>query len=181
VPGVTEVDLSFGAQVRASPTANLPGVKHVVAVGSGKGGVGKSTIAANLAASLALDGAFVGLLDVLPASASKYHALRFLQSLLDWTEEDILFAGDSGNDLEVLGSALPAIIVANADETIRAEARRRREGHAGHTRHLYCARGGLGMNGNYSAGILEGVAHFRPDLEAWLLRTVSLPGKNHPP
>jgi ATP-binding protein involved in chromosome partitioning len=63
VPGVGEVELSFGAQVRASATANLPGVKHVVAVGSGKGGVGKSTIAANLAASLALDGADVGLLD----------------------------------------------------------------------------------------------------------------------
>jgi ATP-binding protein involved in chromosome partitioning len=63
VPGVETVELTFGAQVRASPTANLPGVKHVVAVGSGKGGVGKSTIAANLAASLALDGADVGLLD----------------------------------------------------------------------------------------------------------------------
>jgi ATP-binding protein involved in chromosome partitioning len=63
VPGVGEVELSFGAQVRPSATANLPGVKHVIAVGSGKGGVGKSTIAANLAAGLALDGADVGLLD----------------------------------------------------------------------------------------------------------------------
>jgi len=63
VPGVGGVVLEFGAQVRASPTANLPGVKHVVAIGSGKGGVGKSTIAANLAAALALDGADVGLLD----------------------------------------------------------------------------------------------------------------------
>jgi ATP-binding protein involved in chromosome partitioning len=63
VPGVAAVEVAFGAQVRASPTANLPGVKHVIAVGSGKGGVGKSTIAANLAASLALDGADVGLLD----------------------------------------------------------------------------------------------------------------------
>lgn len=63
VPGVTEVALAFGAQVRPSPTGNLPGVKHVVAIGSGKGGVGKSSIAANLAAALALDGADVGLLD----------------------------------------------------------------------------------------------------------------------
>jgi ATP-binding protein involved in chromosome partitioning len=41
----------------------LPGVKNTIAVASGKGGVGKSTIAANMAVSLAMDGASVGLLD----------------------------------------------------------------------------------------------------------------------
>ncbi len=41
----------------------LPGVRHVIAVGSGKGGVGKSTVAVNLATALALDGHRVGLLD----------------------------------------------------------------------------------------------------------------------
>jgi ATP-binding protein involved in chromosome partitioning len=41
----------------------MPGVRNVIAVGSGKGGVGKSTMAANLAASLCLEGARVGLLD----------------------------------------------------------------------------------------------------------------------
>jgi ATP-binding protein involved in chromosome partitioning len=41
----------------------IPGVRAVIAVGSGKGGVGKSTVAANLATSLQLDGARVGLLD----------------------------------------------------------------------------------------------------------------------
>lgn len=41
----------------------LPGVKHVIAVASGKGGVGKSTVAANLAVSLASTGARVGLMD----------------------------------------------------------------------------------------------------------------------
>lgn len=45
-------------------TANLiPGVKHVIAVSSGKGGVGKSTVASNLACAMALAGAKVGLLD----------------------------------------------------------------------------------------------------------------------
>jgi ATP-binding protein involved in chromosome partitioning len=63
VPGVERLEVSFGAQVRSTTKSELPGVKNVVAVGSGKGGVGKSTVAANLAASLALEGASVGLLD----------------------------------------------------------------------------------------------------------------------
>ena len=41
----------------------IPGVKHVIAISSGKGGVGKSTVAANLACALALTGAKVGLMD----------------------------------------------------------------------------------------------------------------------
>jgi ATP-binding protein involved in chromosome partitioning len=46
-----------------APRIELPGVRHVVAVASGKGGVGKSTVAANLALALASHGARVGLMD----------------------------------------------------------------------------------------------------------------------
>lgn len=49
--------------IRADKSSVLPGVKNVIAVVSGKGGVGKSTVAANLALSLAQDGASVGLMD----------------------------------------------------------------------------------------------------------------------
>jgi len=68
LPGVSAVDLKMTSNVRAafnrgSGERMVPGVKHVIAVGSGKGGVGKSTIAVNLAASLQLSGARVGLLD----------------------------------------------------------------------------------------------------------------------
>jgi ATP-binding protein involved in chromosome partitioning len=65
--GVESVELTWGASVRrAAPrTAEqlLPNVKNVVAVASGKGGVGKSTVSVNLAVALARDGASVGLLD----------------------------------------------------------------------------------------------------------------------
>ena len=47
----------------AQPKDLIPGVKHVIAISSGKGGVGKSTVAANLACTLALTGAKVGLMD----------------------------------------------------------------------------------------------------------------------
>jgi ATP-binding protein involved in chromosome partitioning len=54
---------AHGTQPAAGKDNLIPGVKHVIAVSSGKGGVGKSTVAANLACALALTGAKVGLLD----------------------------------------------------------------------------------------------------------------------
>jgi ATP-binding protein involved in chromosome partitioning len=68
IPGVTEIDMTTTSRVRKpkDPSADrkaLEGVGHVIAVGSGKGGVGKSTVAANLAIALAQTGARVGLLD----------------------------------------------------------------------------------------------------------------------
>jgi ATP-binding protein involved in chromosome partitioning len=66
VPGVSDVRVNMTAEVRRppAPQANrIRGVKNIVAVGSGKGGVGKSTVASNLAVSLATSGARVGLLD----------------------------------------------------------------------------------------------------------------------
>src|SRR6188768_1528385 len=64
--GVQNVDINMTAEVRSTPQMDrtaLKGVKNIVAVGSGKGGVGKSTVAVNIAASLAAQGAAVGLLD----------------------------------------------------------------------------------------------------------------------
>ena len=65
IPGVDKVAVKMGAMTRKSvDTGNLvPEVSHVIAVGSGKGGVGKSTIASNLALGLARAGARVGLMD----------------------------------------------------------------------------------------------------------------------
>jgi ATP-binding protein involved in chromosome partitioning len=68
VPGLHTLELSFGARVRSAisnrPESDLlPLVKNVILVGAGKGGVGKSTVAVNMAVALARCGAAVGLLD----------------------------------------------------------------------------------------------------------------------
>ena len=54
---------THGGQAPQRAANLIPGVKHVIAVSSGKGGVGKSTVASNLACAMALAGARVGLLD----------------------------------------------------------------------------------------------------------------------
>ncbi len=67
IPGVTEVIVETGAEVpkakQMPDRAPIPKVKNTIAVASGKGGVGKSTVAVNLAMALAKSGAKVGLLD----------------------------------------------------------------------------------------------------------------------
>jgi len=69
IPGVRDVVVAMTSQVRSSgaPTSSgvllAPTVKHVIPVASGKGGVGKSTVTANLAVALAMSGARVGVMD----------------------------------------------------------------------------------------------------------------------
>jgi ATP-binding protein involved in chromosome partitioning len=66
LPGVQEVEVTMTSRVtssRAAKSEYLPGVRNTVAVASGKGGVGKSTVAANLAVALRRSGARVGLMD----------------------------------------------------------------------------------------------------------------------
>jgi ATP-binding protein involved in chromosome partitioning len=68
VRGVTTVDVQMSARVREAvgPDAGrtaLPGIKNVIAVGAGKGGVGKTTVAVNVAIALAKCGSKVGIID----------------------------------------------------------------------------------------------------------------------
>ncbi len=65
--GLQAVSVSIATRVRSHGVQQglqpLPGVKNIIAVASGKGGVGKSTVSANLALALAAEGAHVGVLD----------------------------------------------------------------------------------------------------------------------
>ncbi len=109
----------------------------------------------------------VGLLDVLPHRATKVHAIRFLMARTGFKEENMIFAGDSGNDLPVLTSGLKAVLVHNARREVQEEAMRS-VCKQGFTERLYLAHGDfLGMNGNYAAGVLEGLVHFHPETLHW--------------
>jgi sucrose-6F-phosphate phosphohydrolase len=113
----------------------------------------------------------IGLLDILPERATKLHAIKFLMKHQGFSSEQTVFAGDSGNDLHALTSGLQAVLVRNARDEVR-EAAVQSVVAAGQRDRLYLARGGLlGMNGNYSAGVLEGLVYFIPHTLAWLQDT----------
>ncbi|MGM0444441.1 MAG: HAD-IIB family hydrolase [Fibrobacterota bacterium] len=94
----------------------------------------------------------IGYIDITPAGISKKAALRYYAGQTGLHDNDILFAGDSGNDLPLLTSSMDALIVANAEGEIKEKTRQNKTGGV-----LHVARGRWGLNGNYAAGILEGL------------------------
>lgn len=110
----------------------------------------------------------LGLVDVLPQRASKRHAIEFLMQHEGFQLSDTVFAGDSGNDLPVLCSPIRAVLVHNAQQSVREEALAEARAHDSLDR-LYLAQGGFyGLNGNYTAGVLEGLAHYQPHTREWI-------------
>lgn len=110
-----------------------------------------------------------GLLDVLPRNATKLHGLQFVRERLGFTLPETVFSGDSGNDISVLASEVQGTLVANASHSVREQAAfEARQNNNSDT--LYIASGGfLDMNGNYCAGILEGVVHYCPYTRPWIV------------
>lgn len=110
----------------------------------------------------------LGLVDVLPQRASKRHAIEFLIEQEGFELANTVFAGDSGNDLPVLCSPIPAVLVNNAQQTVREEALTAAQANNTEAQ-LYLARGDFyGLNGNYTAGVLEGLVHYHPATRKWI-------------
>jgi len=110
------------------------------------------------------------LVDVIPARATKAHAVRFIMERQGIDVSRVIYAGDSGNDLPALTAGFKAILVGNAADDIRRQAR---EAVSRKNREicLYEAGGGfLEMNGNYSAGVIEGLVHFVPEIREWIVK-----------
>ena len=110
-----------------------------------------------------------GLLDLVPEDAGKLGAVRHLRDSLGYASDEILFGGDSGNDLDVLVAEVPSVLVANADRATREAARAGAE-RAGNVARLHLADGApevlreLGLDGNYAGGLIEGLLRFHPEL-----------------
>lgn len=96
----------------------------------------------------------IGLLDIMPKSGNKNTALQFLIKKLKVKKNDVLYSGDSGNDLGTFISGYNGVLVKNASENIKAQLKK-------HTKNnIYIAQGKDGLNGNYVSGIIEGARHF---------------------
>lgn len=107
----------------------------------------------------------IGLLDILPISANKYHAIAYLIKNQNFTLDNTIFSGDSGNDLDVLMSPIKSILVANAHLEVKEKIQSEID-QIGLKDSIYIAQGQSSkLNGNYSAGILEGIFHYFSDLQ----------------
>ena len=81
----------------------------------------------------------------------------------DFDVSNTVFSGDSGNDRDVLISLIPATLVANAHEDLKKSLLDDPQTSQS-IPNLYVAKGDfLGLNGNYSSGIVEGICHYHPE------------------
>lgn len=100
-----------------------------------------------------------GLLDVLPSGADKSLALEFVRKKLGLSKKQVIYCGDSGNDIAPFSAGYKTILVKNAPANIKSLVRTKAK-KTGRTKDLYIAGGNGFLNGNYSSGIIEGLLHF---------------------
>jgi sucrose-6F-phosphate phosphohydrolase len=100
-----------------------------------------------------------GLLDFLPDSATKQTALEYVAEEFESEKEDVVFCGDSGNDIFPLTAGFSGVLVRNADEQLVENVKMAMAKDAG--LRAYFAKGGFkGLNGYYTSGVIEGAYHY---------------------
>jgi hypothetical protein len=100
-----------------------------------------------------------GLLDFLPHSATKQTALEYIADELGAEKQDVVFCGDSGNDVFPLTAGFSGVLVRNADDQLVAGVRQAMDRQP--ELKVYFAKGGFkGLNGYYTSGVIEGACHY---------------------
>ncbi|MBD3203144.1 HAD hydrolase family protein, partial [Candidatus Woesearchaeota archaeon] len=101
----------------------------------------------------------IGLIDILPRIATKIDALEYLREKLGFVKKEVIYSGDSGNDILPLTCGYRAIVVRNAIQDIKdkvIEIAKEKE----IKDKIYIAKGKKNLNGYYVSGILEGLIHY---------------------
>ena len=100
-----------------------------------------------------------GLLDFLPASATKQTALEYVAEEFGCPKQEVVFCGDSGNDIFPLTAGFSGVLVRNADDQLVENVKKAMDDNP--ALRAYFAKGGFkGLNGNYTSGVIEGPYHY---------------------
>ena len=100
-----------------------------------------------------------GLLDFLPASATKQTALEHVAEEFGATKEDVVFCGDSGNDIFPLTAGFSGVLVKNADDQLVENVKKAMNKNP--ELKVYFAKGDFkGLKGYYTSGVIEGAYHY---------------------
>jgi hypothetical protein len=100
-----------------------------------------------------------GLLDFLPASATKQTALEYVAGEFGASKQDVVFCGDSGNDIFPLTAGFCGVLVRNADDQLVENVKKAMAESPGLK--VYFAKGGFrGLQGYYTSGVIEGACHY---------------------
>ena len=100
-----------------------------------------------------------GLLDFLPQSATKQTALEYVADQFGATRDEVVFCGDSGNDIFPLTAGFSGVLVRNADEQLVGDVEQAMMKNP--DLRVYFAKGDFrGLNGYYTSGVIEGAYHY---------------------
>ena len=100
-----------------------------------------------------------GLLDFLPQSATKQTALEYLAEQSGISKTEVVFCGDSGNDVFPLTAGFSGVLVRNADDQLVADVKQALD--ANPDLRAYFAKGGFkDLSGYYTSGVIEGAYHY---------------------